>query len=110
MQTLDLKQAAEFLCMSSAALRVKAKSGQIPAAKPGKCWVFLEDDLVAYLRSLYSVRGQAPHSGPGEEKSLCHLSNAVKPGTSTSRHPMDSEYATLLGLPTENVRRSTTTT
>jgi hypothetical protein len=110
MQSLGLKQAAQFLQMSPAALREKAKSGQIPAAKPGKRWVFLEDDLVAYVRSLYAGPGQAPLSGSSERKSLCHYTNAVRPGTSMSDHLMDGEYADLLGLPTRNVRRSTTTT
>ena len=110
MQSFGLKQAAQFLQMSPAALRVKAKSGKIPAAKLGKSWVFLEDDLVAYIRSFYAAPGQAPLSGSSERKSLCHYTNAVRPGTSMSDHPMDGEYADLLGLPTRNVRRSTTTT
>jgi len=109
MQSLDLKQAAQFLQMSPATLRTKAKSGQIPAAKPGKSWVFLEDDLVTYIRSLYAVPGQAPQRGPSERKTLCHYTNAVKPGTSGLRTPNDGEYADLLGLPIKNVHRSITT-
>ncbi len=60
--TLDLIEAAQFLRMSPAVLRQKAKRGIIPGAKPGKRWVFLERELAAYLRSLYSVSGQAPLS------------------------------------------------
>ncbi|MCH7552867.1 MAG: helix-turn-helix domain-containing protein [Chloroflexi bacterium] len=106
---MGLKEAAKFMCMSPCALREKAKSGLIPAAKPGKSWVFLEDDLVAYLRSLYAVPGQAPQCGSSEEKSLCHYTNAVKPGGFASRRPVDSEYAALLGLPRSNSRRSSKT-
>ncbi|MDH4002706.1 MAG: helix-turn-helix domain-containing protein [Xanthomonadales bacterium] len=109
MRTLGLKQAAAFLKMSPGLLQAKAKSGDIPGAKPGKRWVFLEDDLAAYIRSLYSARGQAPQSGSRNRRSLWEYENAVIPGTSMSEHPMDGEYADLLGLPTENVRRSTTT-
>lgn len=46
MQTFNIKQAAEFLCMSSSALREKVKKGEINASKPGRRWVFIEDDLV----------------------------------------------------------------
>lgn len=82
----------------------------IPAAKLAKSWVFLEDDLVTFIRSLYPVPGQTPLSGSSEEKSLCHYTNAVKPGGSLLRLPMAKEYADLLGLKTKKPLRSTTTT
>ncbi|WP_446810575.1 helix-turn-helix domain-containing protein [Methylomonas sp. 2BW1-5-20] len=64
-----VRQAAEFLHMSPAVLRQKAKAGLVKGAKPGKCWVFLQDDLADYLRSLYLDAGQAPQSGlPREVK------------------------------------------
>jgi len=53
MKTLNLQEAAAFLQMNPEALRQKAKAGDIPGAKPGTCWVFLAEDLVEYLRSLY---------------------------------------------------------
>ena len=108
-ETLDLQQAATFLCMSPASLREKAKSGRIPGAKPGKRWVFLRKDLEAYLRSLYSGTGQAPLSGSDTEVLVCHSSNAATLGGSASRHPAAKEYADLLGLPTRNRPRNTTT-
>jgi hypothetical protein len=40
--------------MSAEALRRKAAGGKIPGAKPGRRWCFCEDDLVEYLRCLYS--------------------------------------------------------
>ena len=40
-RTLDLNEAAEFLRMSPAVLRQKARAGIIKGAKPGKRWVFL---------------------------------------------------------------------
>ena len=30
-----------------------AASKKIPGGKPGKCWCFMEEDLVNYVRSLY---------------------------------------------------------
>ena len=102
MMTLDLEAAAAFLHMSPAVLRQKARQGRVRATKPGKRWVFLEEDLVAYLRSLYSTGGQAPSSGCETEVFTCHSTNAAMSGGSRSRHPMDGEYAALLGLPTRS--------
>ncbi|MGB7933836.1 MAG: helix-turn-helix domain-containing protein, partial [Gammaproteobacteria bacterium] len=47
-RTLDLNEASEFLRMSPAVLRQKARSGIIKGAKPGKRWVFLECDQSDY--------------------------------------------------------------
>ena len=108
MRTLDLVEAAKFLHMSPSALRQKAQSGKVIAAKPGKRWVFLETDLVAYLQSLYHASGRAPLSGCKEE-TLWHFSNAVIPGGSASQPQMESEYAALLGLKTGSRLRNITT-
>lgn len=59
MKTLNLQQAAKFLNMHPVTVQERALSGIIPGAKPGKCWTFLEDDLAAYLRSLYPCNRQA---------------------------------------------------
>lgn len=101
MRSFNLEQAAAFLHLSPAALGYKARTGLIRAAKPGKRWVFLEDDLVAYVRSLYYRPGQAPPSGCDEEVSLCHYTNAVTPGGLASRRPVDGAYVALLGLTTK---------
>ena len=52
-RTLDLEAAANFLQISKEELRRRVKKGVVRGAKPGKCWAFLEDDLVDYFRSLY---------------------------------------------------------
>jgi len=109
MRTIGLKEAATFLQMSPSALQQKVKYGYIPGSKPGKCWVFIEDDLVSYLRSLYSQKQQALLSGCDEEVSICHSTIAVKSGGSISGRQVDSEYAALLGLTTRKRPRNTTT-
>lgn len=68
MRTLNIDEAAKLLHISAAALRQKARLGLIKAAKPGKRWVFLEQDLADYLHSLYPAHGQAPLSGCEQEK------------------------------------------
>ena len=55
MKTLNLEQAAAFLHMHPYTLMQKVNAREIPAAKPGKRWVFIEDDLADYLRGQYRV-------------------------------------------------------
>ena len=57
--TLSLEEAAEFLHMNPESLRQRAKAGIIPGAKPGKCWVFLTEDLANYIRSNYTCQARA---------------------------------------------------
>jgi hypothetical protein len=59
-KTLNLLEAAAFLHMHPEEVRTRAKSGLIPGAKPGNRWVFLEDDLAEFVRSLYTAPRQAP--------------------------------------------------
>jgi excisionase family DNA binding protein len=99
-ETLGLQQAATFLRCHPEELRRRAKAGQIPGAKVGRAWVFLEDDLAAYLRSLYSRPRQALQVTLRKEME-CHFANAAGSGGSTSELAMASEYAALLGLPTK---------
>ena len=56
LSVLTLEQAAEFLHLHPVTLQRKARRGEVPASKPGKRWVFLEIDLVAFLRAQYSSR------------------------------------------------------
>ena len=51
MSTLDLSQAADLLKVSPVTLRKRAAAGTVPGYKPGKAWVFLEDEIMGYLRS-----------------------------------------------------------
>jgi helix-turn-helix protein len=105
-RTYDLVEAAVFLRMSPAVLREKARRGLVKAAKPGKRWVFLEDDLAVFLGRLYAARRQAPLSGSNVEKSTWGYQDAVMSGGSTSLHQTASEYAALLRLPTNRKRKS----
>ena len=50
MRTLDLEECAEFLKVNRATALELAGKGELPGAKIGRAWVFLEDDLVEYLR------------------------------------------------------------
>jgi hypothetical protein len=99
-KTLDLQEAAEFLRMHPEEVRSRAKRGLIPGAKTGRRWVFLEDDLAAHIRSLYSQPRQALQV-TSEKELICHYADAVEYGGLTSALRTGSEYAELLGLPTK---------
>lgn len=50
MTTLDRLQAAKLLNCSTAHLLRLTRSGSIPGAKVGRGWVFIEQDLLDWLR------------------------------------------------------------
>jgi hypothetical protein len=104
MITLNLKVAALFLNMHPQTLRAKAASGEIPGAKLSKSWVFLEEDLVQYIRSQYSGTGRAS-STTGEIRCFTN-ETAVNITGADSRHRTERRYADLLKLPVSGKRKS----
>ena len=107
MKTLDLSAAAALLHIHPVTLLSKARAGEIPGAKVGRCWVFVEVDLIEYLRSKYTRRVlQSEH----EESSLCHSTNATTHRTGGSKSVRTEEhYSAALGLGTKPGPRSITT-
>ena len=73
LRTLSLTEAAKFLRVHPETLRQLARQGKIPGAKVGRAWVFLEEDLAEYLRSLYASPRQALRVTLGKEVSECHF-------------------------------------
>jgi len=108
MRTFTLKEAAQVLKMHPEELRRRAKSGKVPAAKPGKQWVFLEEDLQNYLRSLYASSRQALQGDHGSEQTW-PFSNAVVPGGLISPARAARELASLLAPKTSRKPKSSTT-
>ncbi|HYL89760.1 MAG TPA: helix-turn-helix domain-containing protein [Burkholderiales bacterium] len=109
METLDLRGAAAFLKMHPEEVRRRARLGQLPGAKAGKRWVFIVEDLAAYLRSLYSPMRQALRVTLRKEVEDCHSTNAVARGGFDSPLRAASELDALLGLPTRPKLKSCTT-
>ena len=93
-RTLSLKEAAEYLHVHEETLRNMALAGKVRGVKPGRAWVFLQIDLVEYLRGRQGERWDS--------------SAEVGSGGLTSASA-DAEYGALLGLPTGRGRRSITT-
>ena len=97
METLDLEQAARFLHLHPVTLQRKAKRGEVPAAKLGRRWVFLEIDLVACLRAQYPLRVM---QGAHKEVNICRSTNAkILPSGGSSCTTAEKSYREALGLP-----------
>ena len=61
-QFLSADKAAEMLDINPHDAEKKARSGEIPAGKSGRKWVFLDVDLIEYIRAPFkpafiTVRG-----------------------------------------------------
>ena len=107
MNTLDLQAAAAFLHIHPVTLKDKARSGEIPGAKIGKCWVFVDIDLIEYVRSKYSRRVLQSER---KEQAICHSINERTHLTGGSNSPtMDAQYSAALGLQINRRPASSTT-
>jgi excisionase family DNA binding protein len=97
LDTFNLLEAADYLKVHWQTLRRKAKSGEIPAAKLGRRWVFLQIDLVSYLRSHYSTSRPRSQVQQSEGESLCCTNDPIRDsGGARSQHRMENEYNNLL--------------
>ena len=105
MNTLNLQQAAEFLKIHPVTLGEKARAGEIPGAKIGKSWVFLEIDLIDYIRAQYQQRALQ-----GGKETLWHSTNAkTRPSSGLKLVSVDEQYNAALGPLTKSKPRNTTT-
>ena len=98
MDTIGLDEAAALCRMHPNTLRERAARGDMPGAKPAREWVFIKDDLLAWLRGEYV------------EKAPCRSTSkkAVKSGGQTSAM-LANGYAGLLAKQIELRRKSATT-
>ena len=53
MSLLSLREAAAFLRLHPKTVLVLVNSGQVPASRFGRKWLFVRDDLVQCVRSRY---------------------------------------------------------
>lgn len=82
-RTLDLEQAASLLKINKCTAGDLAASGKLPGAKIGRAWVFLEQDLIDWLRE--QVREQQQQRLAGNDHARCTVTD-VK--TSSRRRPL----------------------
>lgn len=104
--TLSLEEASAFLHIHSVTLLRKAQAGIIPGAKIGKRWIFLQVDLMSFVRSQYvrqALLGEA-------EVSQCHSSSAKTRRTGgLNSQSTEKRYNEVLGLRIKDKPRNSTT-
>jgi hypothetical protein len=90
---MNITEAAQFLFMHPEELRQRTKRGQVPGAKAGRRYVFIDEDLAEYLRSRYAVPRQALRVAPTEKESRTWpYASEKQPGGSTSSPHRAREY------------------
>ena len=77
MNTLNLEETARFLKVHTETISRLAKTGQLPGAKIGRAWVFLEEDLIEYLRDQI----QAQQTMRAEESKVRDQTDSLKSPT-----------------------------
>lgn len=102
MKTLDLLEAAEYLRLHPDTLQRRAAAGEIPGAKPGKRWVFLDVDLAEWLRSHYRTQTKQPEQ--------TWDSSAATESITSRSSVTDAELSALLRPATKSRRRNSKTT
>ncbi|WP_226842614.1 helix-turn-helix domain-containing protein [Acidithiobacillus thiooxidans] len=100
MKTLTREEAAELLHIHKDTVAQLAASGSLPGAKAGRRWVFIEMDLIEWLRGRY-----AANSMGGKE---CLFSKETGSG-GLIFDTADAELDALLERPISKPRKSTTT-
>jgi hypothetical protein len=101
MTTLDLNEAASFLKMNPEVLRRKARNGQVPGKKAGKCWIFVKEHLADWISGRYAYERRVVLEVDNikqKENTKCQFISEKKRGGSSSPHQTDAEYNNLLGL------------
>ncbi|WP_369408007.1 helix-turn-helix domain-containing protein [Thiocystis violacea] len=105
MRTLDLTEASAFLRMHPETLRRLAAAGEIPSAKPGKHWVFIDEDLANWLRSRYAETARAAE--PRGQPTCSTADQTAAGGGCDSPRQTAKKYASLLAPKTRRLPRST---
>ncbi len=108
-ETFNAQQAAKFLGINKEVLRQRTAKGEIPGAKVGRSWVYVNIDLIDYIRASYRRTECDLQSVDKKEENEWHSEKEAKHGTSISDPGVASEYENLLELPIDKKRKSTTT-
>jgi excisionase family DNA binding protein len=108
MAVMSLQQAARFLGLHPNSVRKHARSGSLPAAKNGRDWRFIEDDLVAWMPERYSGRAWVQLSADHKEAAW-HSGTVQENITSNSQRLTERSLDALLERPTGKRRKNITT-
>jgi excisionase family DNA binding protein len=104
--TLDVVPAAKLLGIHPETLKKQAASGEVPGAKCGRKWVFIEADLLSHIRAKYAPKVTLPCLQRSKGSTSA---NPAASGTSTSITLGIGYVAQLDNLITRRPKRSATT-
>ncbi|QNA83809.1 helix-turn-helix domain-containing protein [Sphingomonas sp. So64.6b] len=105
---LSVADAADFLRVHPNTIRAWVRSGRIPGAKIGRCWRFIEADLVTATRERYSAAARMQPSA-FQEEAIWHSGTVQEHTTSRSQHLTERSLDALLERPTGSRPKNTTT-
>lgn len=94
MRTFDLQECADFLKVDRTTAMKLAQQGDIVGARIGRAWVFLEDDVVAFLRE------------QAQQQTLERLEGRTSNHTETDRRAQAAIQRQLQTLPTRRPGRT----
>ena len=94
----DAREAASFLKVHYTTLLQMVKQGELPAAKFGRSYVFIKEDLEEAIRSRYSVNGSATQVNDNGGIHKCRYTEGLKvvTGGLMSRSQLEKECGNLL--------------
>jgi len=84
MKTYDIDEAADFLKVDRETARDLAMAGKLPGAKVGRAWVFLETDLIEFLKDKIRQQTNQRRAEEGAREEL-ERSLSVAKGRVTQR-------------------------
>jgi excisionase family DNA binding protein len=88
MKTYDINEAADFLKIDRSTALELAHLGSLPGAKVGRAWVFMEDELVAYLRDMTRKQSQARRAEAESAHSMKRAQQEPRPKPRGRRRPL----------------------
>ncbi|MTD34066.1 helix-turn-helix domain-containing protein [Paludibacterium denitrificans] len=108
-RTYDVCEAAGYLKVSPDTVYQLARTATVPAAKIGRAWVFLESDLVQYLRSKQNEIRQKAQVGKQKGVIPCRSHLEERHGGVISQRQAESELDSLLERVTKRRHGNSTT-
>lgn len=77
MKTYDLIECADLLKVDRNTVMKIAGTGELPGAKIGRAWVFLEDDVLSFLRKKVQEQSNARLQGAHEPETDEKVAKAI---------------------------------
>lgn len=88
MKTYDINEVADFLKVDRSTALDLANLGALPGAKVGRAWVFMEDELVGYLRDLTRKQTQVRRATAEPIQVMYGAHQQPKPVRRSRRRPV----------------------